>query len=236
METSIIGVKLKKNLKTRVFRRYCPGILGLLFFVQLAWSGVVISPSPSYNGSYTVSWSYALGCTTYYDDFGTPWDVCNYMSEQTDGSPTGYWYSGGPSMGFSGKRSATYTYTITAHYVSYYWGVDTYQTVEGPTSVQVILPVPTVNFGFPVPYGPAGNPNGYYLTYGSANADPNGCQLNLGWVPSGATTGWVSGYATSGTLIIGKTYAGTTQIVAKMKCTGPGGTSAEATQTMNFPL
>ena len=133
METSVV-TGLKSGLKALVTRIFVSGVLGTVLFVQPAWSAINITPSPSTNGAYTVSWASTLGCSTFYDDFGIPWEIC--YSLQESGPTSGYWTSGS-SINFSSKPSGTYTYKVNYRLVSYYWGVDTTYTVEGPTSVNV---------------------------------------------------------------------------------------------------
>src|SRR6185436_19621842 len=105
METSIVA---KPGLKTLVSRICVPGVLGLMFFVQPAWSAIGFSPTSSTNGAYTVSWGSPLGCSTYYDDFGATWDICYWLTESGPQNNT-YW--SGNSINFSGKPAGTYTYS-----------------------------------------------------------------------------------------------------------------------------
>jgi hypothetical protein len=133
METTIVA-GLKTGLKALVARTWVASLVGMTFFVQPAWSAISISPSPSTNGAFSVSWSSPLGCSSFYDDFGIPWETCYLLTES--GPTSGTWWSGS-SLNFSGKPSGNYTYTVLVHYTSYYWGIDQWYTAEGPASVSV---------------------------------------------------------------------------------------------------
>jgi hypothetical protein len=93
--------------------------LGLILTSQAAWADLTISPSPSTDGSYTITWSPA-GCTIYYV-YGFPTQYCYELHETVGGqygSLTDSWTSGG-YVNISGHASGTYTYTIWAYWSGY---------------------------------------------------------------------------------------------------------------------
>jgi hypothetical protein len=91
-------------------------LLALVLGSQAAWATITISPSPSTNGGYSITWA-PSGCTTY-NVYGFPMLYCYELHETVNGqygSLTNYWTSGG-SVNISDKSAGTYTYTIYAYY------------------------------------------------------------------------------------------------------------------------
>jgi len=118
MEASIVA-KVKEGLKKRATRVFVPAALGLAFFGQAAWATITITPSPSTNGSYTITWA-PSGCSII-NVYGFPMQYCYTLYETTGGvygSLTNYWTSGG-SVNISGHSSGTYTYAIWVSWSGY---------------------------------------------------------------------------------------------------------------------
>jgi hypothetical protein len=109
------------------------GALSLLF-LTFATRAMTISPSPSYDGNYTVSWGTTLGCT-YNDD--PPFYSYQCYSLLENGVETG---ASGYSASVTGKPEGTYEYSV--YYTFYVYGqpYDAYP-VEG-ASVTVGTPPP----------------------------------------------------------------------------------------------
>ena len=100
-------------------------------------AAISISPSPSTNGSYTVSWGWSLGCSIQYV-YGFPIQMCYELHETVGGqygTVTNYWTSG-TSANISGIASGTYTYTIWAYYSGYPLGEGQY-AADGPVNQSV---------------------------------------------------------------------------------------------------
>jgi len=209
-------------------------VLAFGFFAQSA-GAISISPSPSYDGNYTV-YHAQLGCNSYWDEFGAQWDVCYYLTEGTNGSPSGSW-SSGSSHYFSGKAEATYSYTTTAHYYSYMWGVDTWQVVEGPAYVEVDLPPPFPDATVaPVGFGPT-----YYrLEWSATNA--TSCELDIIWINSNGV--WLDRYTptvgtSGGYNIYPRTNpyvspSNTDHVSAKVTCYGNGTSDYQHWPNLSF--
>ena len=128
----------------KMFRRLAAA--SLLIWTQNAWS-IMVSPAPSLNGYYTVSWpiSVRTGCTYYQPD---PWYIyyeCYWLEERIG---NGNWVSVSTpnystSWNASGKPPGTHQYRIQYAYGDY-WSGGQY-VVDGPVSVQVgpaPLPLP----------------------------------------------------------------------------------------------
>jgi hypothetical protein len=113
----------------------------ILSFVVLATlaggaRAMTISPSPSYTGSYTVSFAWT-GC--YQDSSQFPYRSCQFLEERTQ---SGAWATvltaqGATSWSASGKTAGTYTYEVYKTY-----GFGDKQIVDGPVSVPVGTPPP----------------------------------------------------------------------------------------------
>lgn len=111
--------------------------LSVLLVARDGWS-ITISPSPSYTGSYTVSFA-STGCYTelrYYPAY--VFQVCKTLQERAG---TGAWTNvstahGATSLHFTGKASGTYAYQV------YQTSVFGNQVVDGPASVTVGTPPP----------------------------------------------------------------------------------------------
>lgn len=102
-------------------------LLPLLFCTSPAWAAMSISPSPSYSGSYTVSWVGSV-------------PGAGILQEKVNGGAWVTQSASGTSKAYSGKASGTYTYRIAEEFYDPYMLV----TVQGPISVTVQTPaVPT---------------------------------------------------------------------------------------------
>jgi hypothetical protein len=110
------------------------GALSLLFLAVDA-RAVTISPSPSYDGNYTVSWSTPLGCTV--EDY-PPFYPEHCYSLQEDGVDVA---ASGYSKPVTGKPAGSYEYRVYYRMSVYAWPYDEY-TAEGPASVTVGTPPP----------------------------------------------------------------------------------------------
>jgi hypothetical protein len=204
-----------------------PAVLGLLVCSQAVWSQQVsISPSPSYDGSYTVSFGgFPLGC-----DSSDGVYFCNTLQEQVGNTATGAWYApaGSTSMSFSGKSANTYGYGI---WVDWWYLEQSGSYFVGPTWVDVILPLPVPN-SYNYPVGPANNPSYYVFGWNAANADS--CDLDLTWFVAppyqGAGHLEYTGRATTEQWYVEKTYTippRTDHVQARVTCHGPGGSAPE---------
>jgi hypothetical protein len=202
-----------------------PAMFGLLLCSQAAWAALSASPSPSFDGSYMVSWGYPLGCTVY-DVYGFPTEYCYHMEEYQgtiSASNRTDVVASGASKSYSDKRSGTYTYVIWANW-SGFWGTGS-GMAEGPLYVEVIRPLPILNVSY------IGGPQQYVFKWNAENADPNRCDLDLRW--------WVSGQSghvrretlrnlpTNHEVVISKIFTNTSQIRAELTCHGPGGATTE---------
>ena len=132
------------------------GLQGLILLASLVLStntwAISASPTTTYSGSYTVSWSQATGCIW---GFGG-WQ-CYYLQEKIG---SGSWIniatsSNATSKSFSGKSTNTYQYRII-------WDLSPVMVLEGPITVSV------VNAGTPsTPSGPStSNTGSYTITSG----------------------------------------------------------------------
>lgn len=204
-----------------------PAVLGLLICSQALWSQpMTISPSPSYDGSYTATFaSFPLGCHD-----GGGYYYCNTLTERIGSTLTGQWWTpwGSTSMNFSGKSANTYTY-----YILHDWSYEgqSGQFAYGPVSVQVILPLPDPN-GYYYPVGPANNPSYYVFAWNAANA--NSCDLDLRWFVTPPYQGYDQdvfyGLSTSQGVYVDKRYTSpprTDHVQAKVTCHGSGGSAHE---------
>ncbi len=123
-----------------------PSVLGrvlaliTLMLVSLsAWS-MTISPSPSTNGTYTVTWSTPTGCNyQYFSDYPYVIFDCYQLHEVSSigGTPPGV-PDGSTSWTFTGRSVATYTYTLV---YSHGWIDGGYEQDLESQSVDVIPPV-----------------------------------------------------------------------------------------------
>jgi hypothetical protein len=220
------------EIHSSAFRIRVPAALGLLVCSQAVWSQyVAISPSPSYDGSYTVSHWLPLGC--YYEEdpygFGTH-TSCRHLQEYVGGSVTGSWDDyGSTSRDFSGQSSNTYTYWILIEYWTPFgehgwWYSD-------PASVQVILTPPAPNM-YIYPFGPVNNPSGYVVGWNATDA--TSCDLDLRWFVAppyqGAAHQEHSTLPTSYEWVVYKGYhipPRTDHVQARVTCHGPGGSGPE---------
>jgi hypothetical protein len=204
-----------------------PAVLGLLVCSQAVWSQQVsISPSPSYDGSYTVSFAdFPLGCNSSDGVY-----FCNTLQEQVGNTATGSWYApaGSTSMNFSGKSANTYGYGV---WVDWWWEDQSGSYFIGPTWVQVSLPLPDPN-SYYYPVGPANNPSSYVFGWNAANADS--CDLDLRWYVTppyqGAAHLEYTGRPTTEQWNVGKEYTvppRTDHVQARVTCHGPGGSTPE---------
>jgi hypothetical protein len=115
----------------------CLLLLSLAVHFTNSWA-ISVSPSPSWSGSYTVSWTYPTGCTyTYFDYYPFVYYDCYLLQEK---SGDGAWMNvsspdHSTSFAFSGKKPPGFQYRILYTYGDY-WSGGSY-TVEGPVSVQV---------------------------------------------------------------------------------------------------
>ena len=124
-------------------RRAAP--LVLLFCISDAWA-ISVTPSPSYNGSYTVSWStYPLGC--WVEDF-YPYYPEHCYSLQENGVDIAW---SGTSKPISGKPPGSYTYRIYHRLTVAGSPWDEY-TVEGPVTQQVLVPPPAFTISDASPF------------------------------------------------------------------------------------
>ena len=206
-----------------------PALLGLLVCCQAVWSQTIsISPSPSYNGNYTVSFGVPLGCYVEEDPFGFTLEYCRTLIEYVGDTPVGSWDApqGSTSKNFTDKYSNTYTYRV---YYQYWHFSGNGSSYSNPTSVQVIRPIPDPNT-YSIPIGPGNNPSGYRL--GWAATQSNTCDLNLEWhLSSGLNPADVDSYVGLATTFEGtvdKRYSNTDFVWATVTCHGPGGSAAES--------
>jgi hypothetical protein len=118
--------------------RHVAATLGLLCFSANA-SAITVSPSPSYDGTYTVSWPTwgATGCTyTYNEPFLT--FSCYFLEELLPGASA---WTGVPIPDYStswvatGKSVGTYQYRLQYAYGDIFSGNQ--YVIDGPVSVQV---------------------------------------------------------------------------------------------------
>jgi hypothetical protein len=201
-------------------------VLALLFCSQPASAVISISPSPSYNGSYTVNWSSPLGCwEELVEGFWQSW--CLEIQEQTGSGHFHTVATSGNSLNISGKSANTYTYRYIVHY-SGFWVNGSYPSGT-PVSVQVILPLPSPNSFYQQTSGPVNNPQSYRLVWNATNA--TSCALNISWyryqhtLPSHVVSGTV---ATSGQYNdIIKYWSNLDYVRARTTCNGPGGSNYE---------
>lgn len=233
-ETAVQALKrvlmgsFRNAVSNGAFRIRIPAVLGLLVCSQAVWSQhVSISPSPSYDGSYTVSFpNFPLGCNT--DEWGVYY--CNTLQEQIGNTATGAWYAppGSTSMNFSGKSANTYGYGIWVDW-SYEGQGGSY--FLGPTWVDVILPVPDPN-SYYYPVGPGNNPSYYVFGWNAANS--SSCDLDLRWFVTPPYQGYDQdlyyGLATTDSGNVDKRFTApprTDHVQAKVTCHGPGGSAYE---------
>ena len=170
-----------------------------------ALAAITISPSPS-TGDYTVSWSAPAASS-----------LATKLHEKVgEGTWTlvGTYASTVTSKSYTGKAAGTYSYKTEQCFTGF--GSTSCWDSEGPTSVTVSTappPAPTASISWDpdtVDYGASST-----LTWSSTDA--TSCTIN------GATR------ATSGSWVgTNRTRTTTTRLV----CTGPGGTSDEATATL----
>jgi hypothetical protein len=198
-------------------------VLGLIVCSQAAWSQVYFSESPSYDGSYTVSFpSFPLGCNT--DEYGVYF--CNTFQEQVGNTATGAWWApaGSTSMNFSGKSANTYGYGVWVDW-SYEGQQGTY--FVGPYWVQVILPQPVPNSNHYHYTGPGNNPQSYMVVWNATNASY--CDLTLDWADTYGPFYQqnYSGLATSYQVQVPKLFSFTNFVGATVTCYGPGGSGQE---------
>jgi hypothetical protein len=109
-------------------------ITALLLFCATDASAIEVSPSPSYDGSYVVSWGTTLGCfADYYPPFFLQY--CYWVVEGDDVTIA----TSGYALPVSGKPTGSYAYRVI--YTLFIDGqpYDTY-VVEGPTTVEVLGP------------------------------------------------------------------------------------------------
>ena len=102
-------------------------LLGQWLVATVAWAALTISPSPSTDGSYTVSWTAPASSvidTKLYEKVGSG----EYSLEGTYGSTT-------TSKAFSGKAAGTYSYKTQQ--CGTFFGSTSCWDFEGPTSVTV---------------------------------------------------------------------------------------------------
>jgi hypothetical protein len=203
-------------------------LLGLLFFCQAASAALTSSPNPSYDGSYTVSWGYSLGCTVYIV-YGFPMDYCYHLAEYPGttihiASDTA---TSGTFKSYSGKGSGTYTYVIWVNW-SWAFGSGT-DMVEGPLYQQVILPAPVPNSNYQHWSGPGNDIQSYRLFWNASYA--TSCVVHASWWLPGQvlpqyeeTTGSLP---TSYQVFIGKRYSNTDYVRARVTCYGAGGEGVE---------
>jgi len=206
-----------------------PAVLGLLVCSQALWSQQVsVSPSPSYDGSYTVSFEgFPLGCDTSGDVY-----FCNTLQEQIGNTATWAWNGpqGTTSIDISGKSANTYGYGIWVDWW-YYDQMGSY--FIGPTWVQVILPLPVPNTYHYQYSGPGNNPQSYILGWNATDADY--CDLRLDWF-AGVNpyyTETASGLPASYAVQVFKGQSFTNYVWGSVTCYGPGG-SAEEGRRLEF--
>lgn len=110
------------------------GALSLLF-LTLDAQALTVSPSPSYDGNYVVSWSTTLGCTVedYYPFY--PEHCYSLQENGVDIPASGY------SKSVTGKPAGSYQYRVYYRMSVYGQPYDEY-AVEGPESVTVGTPPP----------------------------------------------------------------------------------------------
>ena len=108
-------------------------LLALLLCASNAWA-ITVSPNPSYDGNYTVSWGTTLGCT--YNDDPPFYSYYCYSVEGSDSAGSGY------SMSISGRPPGSYTYYVYYRFYVYGFLYDEY-VAEGPVTVDVLPPPPS---------------------------------------------------------------------------------------------
>ena len=180
-------------------------LLGQLLLSTLAW-GLTISPSPSTDGSYTVSWNApatTLISTRLYEKAGSgAWSF------------NGTYTSTVTSRSFSGKSAGTYQYK-TQQCIDIFNSPSCWDS-EGPESVTVSTapqPVPTASISWnpsTVDYGGSST-----LSWSSTNA--TSCTLN--GAPRATRGSWVGTNRTRNQ-------------TSRLYCTGPGGTSDTVSATL----
>ena len=175
-----------------------------------AWAALTISPSPSTDGSYKVSWTQPAATsisTKLYEKVGSG----SWSLEGTYGSTI-------KSKSFSGKAAGTYSYKTEQCYTGF--GSTSCWASEGPTSVTVsaaATPAPTAS-----------------MNWNPSTVD-SGESSTLSWSSTNATSCTINGNtrATSGSWTTTPTRTRTDTLI----CTGAGGTtgSVTATLTVNTP-
>ena len=160
----------------------------LLFFARDAWA-ISVSPSPSYNGSYTVSWSTALGCIDHNDPPFYTVECWTLYENGVEVSQSGY------SLSVSGKPVGTYQYEV--YYIYYVYGTPySANTVEGPITQTVLTPTDAY-FTIDDVSATEGNTLTFTVTKYNSNAANVGVSFTT--VDSAAVAG-SDYYATSGSL------------------------------------
>src|SRR5690606_405694 len=189
-----------------------------------AWS-LTISPSPSYDGSYTVSFPLTLGCQP-----GGPAPnvtVCYALHEVDPSGNHTSWGEGSGPITFSGKSAGTYRYYIDYHYYSP-WGSG-YEVLTRAT-VEVILPKPVLNASYYPSGGPANNPSGYFFGWNATNAHSNQCNLILLHYRQSTLLAYeehLQNLPTSYTIHVPKLFSDAMFTIARLTCHGPGGATTE---------
>ncbi len=190
-------------------------LLGLLLSSQAAWS-MSVSPSPSTNGSYTVSWSQPVGWYSYYGGIITQ---VVYLQEKVGGGVwTNVTSSQGTTHAFSGKPENTYQYRI--YYYYYYMGSYSSEGIsEGPVSVQVIYPPATPS----IPTGPGTDADGSYTISWAAVSGATAYRLQERFNGGGWTEIYYGGG--TGMAVSGRAAGSWDYIVQACSATGCGGWS-----------
>ena len=180
-------------------------LLGQWLVAGGAQAALTISPSPSTDGSYKVSWTAPASSvidTKLYEKAGSG----SYSLEGTYGSTT-------TSKSFSGKAAGTYSYKTQQ--CGTFFGSTSCWDSEGPTSVTVSAaptPAPTASMS----WDPATINSGESSTLSWSSTNATSCTIN------GNTR------ATSGSWTTTPTRTRTDTLV----CTGPGGTTGSVTATV----
>jgi len=199
----------------------------------MVWAAVSISPSPSYDGSYTVSFpDTPLGCHDEPSGYGFNYTFCSTLFEY--GGSSGNWNTpaASTSKGFTNKYQNTY-----------YYYVHTIVTVLGSSSsydsntasVVVYRTAPDPNSYYYISSGSLPHPSVYVFGWNATDAQ-DGCDVDLDYYYDyGTYVGTIPqhGLSSTGSIYVYDNYYGLTSIdyvQAKVTCHGPGGPGDESSR------
>jgi RHS repeat-associated protein len=217
------------QLKMTARRRALLGWIGgfaLLVFSQSAWS-ISVSPSTSFDGSYTVTFGMSLGCTTHYEQ-GYYWDECYELEENANGGGWVAVATSGTSKAFSGKSAGSYQYRI--YWTAVWFGVVVDEGVASSTVTATVSAPATPG----TPSGPTGTEydGAYTISWGAVTgAGTYGLQERL----NGGSWSTIQNTSSTSKAVSGKTPGSWEYRVRAESAAGTSSYSGTKSVTVSAP-